>query len=212
MIKPQAKKKLNGQIIEIDHLRGENMNNSDKDIRFYRTKERIITAMIDLLKVKSFDQVTVKDICEKATISRSGFYLHYIDKYDLVEKYQLEFMTYVNQLIEESSKENLSMEETMIQLLYYFKEEGQLLGLLISNKGSVEIQDQMKRVFQQNALKNVIPHINLSLKNDVEKHYLVTFFSNAMFGIFQEWIHSGQKEKPEELVQILTKFIPYKLV
>ena len=70
----------------------------------------------------------------------------------------------------------------------------------------------MKRVLQQNALKNVILHINLSLKNDIEKHYLGTFFSNAMFGIFQEWIHSGQKEKPEELVQILIKFIPYKLV
>lgn len=48
-------------------------------------------------------------------------------------------MTYIKQLIEKSSKENLSMEETMIKLLYFFKEEGQLLGTLISNKGSVEI-------------------------------------------------------------------------
>jgi AcrR family transcriptional regulator len=186
------------------------MNTSDKDIRFYRTKDRIITAMIELLKIKSFDQVTVKDICEKATISRSGFYLHYIDKYDLVEKYQLEFMTYVNQLIEDSSPKKLSLEETMIKLLYFFKDEGQLLGLLISNKGSVEIQDQVKRILQQNALKNVIPHLNLPLKNEMEKHYLVTFFSNAMLGLLQEWINTGQKEKPEELVQILNKFIPYK--
>ncbi|HFX3810922.1 TPA: TetR/AcrR family transcriptional regulator [Enterococcus faecium] len=188
------------------------MNNSDKDIRFYRTKERITTAMLDLLKTKSFTQITVKDICEKATISRSGFYLHYIDKYDLVEKFQLEFMTEVNLLIEESSRENLSMEKTMVKLLYYFKEEGQLLGLLISNKGSVEIQDQVKRVLQQNALKNIVPHINLPIQNSVEKHYLVTFFSNAMLGLLQEWIHTGQKEKPEELVQVLIKFIPYKLV
>lgn len=67
-------------------------------------------------------------------------------------------------------------------------------------------------MLHQNALKNVIPHINLSLKNNIEKHYLVTFFSNAMLGLIQEWIHSGQKEKPEELVQVLIKIIPYKLI
>lgn len=57
--------------------------NQKKDIRFYRTKERIITVITEILKVKSFDQVTVKDIYKKAIISRSGFYLHYMDKYDL---------------------------------------------------------------------------------------------------------------------------------
>ncbi|WP_445450890.1 TetR/AcrR family transcriptional regulator [Enterococcus faecalis] len=183
-----------------------------KDILFYRTKERIITAITELLKVKSFDQVTVKDICKKATISRSGFYLHYMNKYDLVEKYQLELITNINQLIEENSKENLSMEKTLIKLLYFLKDEGQLLGLLISKKESVEIQNQVKKVLQQNALKNVIPHISFPLENEIEKHYLVIFFSNAMLGTLQEWINTEQKEDHEELVQILNKFIPYKLI
>lgn len=129
----------------------------------------------NLLKTKSFDQVTVKDICEKATISRSGFYLHYIDKYDLVEKYQLELMSHVNQLIDEATKLKTPMEETMIKLLYFFQKEGELLGLLISNKGSVEIQNQVKKILQQNTLKNVVSHVNLTVETDIEKHYLVIF-------------------------------------
>lgn len=96
------------------------MKNKEKDVRFYRTKERILSAMTELLKNKNFHQVTVKDLCEKAEISRSGFYLHYMDKYDLVEKYQLELMTQVNCLIEENVKEKRSMEETLIKLLYFF--------------------------------------------------------------------------------------------
>lgn len=188
------------------------MKNTEKDIRFYRTKKQIIIAMVELLKIKSFNQITVKNICEKAKISRSGFYLHYMDKYDLIEKYQLELMTYINQMIEETSKEKLSMEETMTKLLYFFKDEGQLLGLLISNKGSIEIQTQVKKMLQQNALKHVIPHINLPLDNETERYYLVIFFSNAMLGLLQEWINTGQKEKPEELVKILSKLIPYELI
>ncbi|EHS2295468.1 TetR family transcriptional regulator C-terminal domain-containing protein, partial [Enterococcus faecalis] len=111
-----------------------------------------------------------------------------------------------------TSKEKLSMEETMIKLLYFFKDEGQLLGLLISNKGSIEIQTQVKKMLQQNALKHVIPHINLPLDNETERYYLVIFFSNAMLGLLQEWINTGQKEKPEELVKILSKLIPYELI
>lgn len=188
------------------------MKNKEKDIRFYRTKERILSAMTELLKNKNFHQVTVKDLCEKAEISRSGFYLHYMDKYDLVEKYQLELMTQVNCLIEENVKEKRSMEETLIKLLYFFLNEGQLLALLISNKGSADIQDQVKKVLQQNATKNIIPHIDLPLNNESEKHYLVIFFSNAVLGILQEWINTGQKEKPEELVQMINKFIPYTFI
>ena len=64
----------------------------DKDIRYQRTKKNILEAMTQLLEKKNFEQITVKNICEQAEISRSGFYLHYTDKYDLVEKYQLELM------------------------------------------------------------------------------------------------------------------------
>ncbi|MGZ2546862.1 TetR/AcrR family transcriptional regulator [Staphylococcus saprophyticus] len=36
----------------------------------------------------NFDEISVKDICKLAEISRGTFYLHYQDKYDLVSKYQ----------------------------------------------------------------------------------------------------------------------------
>ncbi|WP_260608650.1 TetR/AcrR family transcriptional regulator [Enterococcus durans] len=141
------------------------MTKKEKDIRYYRTKKRMNDAMIELLKIKNFNQITVKDICEKATISRSGFYLHYMDKYDLVEKYQLELMKQINRIIDEETKRNASMEEIMIKILYFFKKEGLLLGLLLSNKGSVEIQNQVKKALQQNGLKNVLSYINYDLSN-----------------------------------------------
>lgn len=191
---------------------GGNMTKKEKDIRHYRTKKRMNDAMIELLKIKNFNQITVKDICEKATISRSGFYLHYMDKYDLVEKYQLELMKQINRIIDEETKRNASMEEIMIKILYFFKKEGLLLGLLLSNKGSVEIQNQVKKALQQNGLKNVLSYINIKFETEIEKHYLVIFFSNAAFGLLQEWINNGQKESPEELVRILNKIVPYKFI
>lgn len=50
------------------------------------TRNIIITAFMKLLEKFDFEQITVKEIVKKSGISRSTFYLHFEDKYDLFEK------------------------------------------------------------------------------------------------------------------------------
>lgn len=56
-----------------------------KDIRVQKTIKNIEDTFLHLLKEKSFVNITIKDICDEAMISRSTFYSHYKDKYDLLE-------------------------------------------------------------------------------------------------------------------------------
>ena len=58
------------------------MNN--QDLRVQRTKKALITTFSDLLETKSFDNITIQDVCEKANVRRSTFYRHFNDKYDLL--------------------------------------------------------------------------------------------------------------------------------
>lgn len=58
-----------------------------KDIRVLKTKKSIEDAFLHLIKENSFAEITIKDICHKAMISRSTFYAHYKDKYDLLEHF-----------------------------------------------------------------------------------------------------------------------------
>ncbi|MFS0750963.1 TetR/AcrR family transcriptional regulator [Oceanobacillus sp. 1P07AA] len=55
------------------------MNNSS-------TRSIIINAFLDLLNDTRFVKLTVKQIVDKTGISRSTFYLHFYDKYDLLEQ------------------------------------------------------------------------------------------------------------------------------
>lgn len=57
-----------------------------QDIRIIKTKRNIEQAFMVLLNKKTFRSITIQDICEEALTSRSTFYLHYLDKYDLLEK------------------------------------------------------------------------------------------------------------------------------
>lgn len=59
---------------------------SPLDPRIKRTLLLIREAFVSLLEEKGFDQLTVRDITARADINRATFYLHYRDKYDLLEK------------------------------------------------------------------------------------------------------------------------------
>ena len=54
------------------------------DLRIIKTKKVIYEALIDLMKEKTFEEIKVSDICNKALINRSTFYAHYEDKYELL--------------------------------------------------------------------------------------------------------------------------------
>lgn len=43
-------------------------------------------ALISLLEIKSFEFITIKDICKLAKVNRSTFYLHYENLNDLLEE------------------------------------------------------------------------------------------------------------------------------
>lgn len=43
-------------------------------------------AFLSLLEEKDFEYITVKDVCTRACVNRSTFYLHYENLIDLVEE------------------------------------------------------------------------------------------------------------------------------
>lgn len=62
-----------------------------QDLRVVKTKRALKNSLLELLKVKTFEKITVSDICKTAMINRVTFYSHYQDKYDL-------FLDYINDI------------------------------------------------------------------------------------------------------------------
>lgn len=54
--------------------------------KYFRTAQRMDEALIGLLVEKDFEFVTVKEVCERAQVSRSTFYLHYRTLGDLLDE------------------------------------------------------------------------------------------------------------------------------
>jgi AcrR family transcriptional regulator len=70
----------------------------ENDPRVIRTRQLIQDAFNSLSKEKNFNDITIRDITERATINRTTFYAHFADKYVLIESLVSDtFMTVVCQ-------------------------------------------------------------------------------------------------------------------
>jgi len=75
------------------------MNKSES--KYFNTAFSMDEALIALLEVKDLEYITIKEICEKAGVNRSTFYLHYETIADLVnetmERVDARFLSYFAQ-------------------------------------------------------------------------------------------------------------------
>src|SRR5215472_9524879 len=63
-----------------------NTSRSQTDLRVRRTHKLLWEALMALLSTRAFEEITVRDICERAMVHRTTFYKHYEDKYALLEQ------------------------------------------------------------------------------------------------------------------------------
>lgn len=62
------------------------LSNSVKvDPRVVRTRKLLIDAFIEVQREKNFDDITIQDITDRATVNRATFYAHFQDKYELLD-------------------------------------------------------------------------------------------------------------------------------
>lgn len=64
---------------------GRDQKGAFMDRRIQRTRNSLFSAFIELRAVKPIEKITVKELTEKANISKQTFYLHFQDIYDLSE-------------------------------------------------------------------------------------------------------------------------------
>lgn len=66
------------------------MKRNDARVRY--TQKILKESFLKLLKEKPVNKITVKEVCELASLNRATFYTHYSDCFDLMEKIEEELV------------------------------------------------------------------------------------------------------------------------
>lgn len=187
------------------------------------TKEKIKDVFIKLINEKGFDSISVSDITRNANINRGTFYLHYLDKYDLLEKLEDELINEItNILIDETSiydlENNSPFEyDVVLKMLNYAKTEFSFIAAIASEKGDPQFPSKFKKLLHLqittkfgDLTKKLTP-----LVDGLSVDYNIEIMLAAPAAIILLWINNGGKDSSEKIAKLIvdgTRISPYDIV
>lgn len=184
--------------------------------KYFNTAILFDEALIQLLEKKDIEYITIKEICNKAGVNRSTFYLHYENINDLVEEtmdyINKKFMDYFNEdtkkfieKIKNSELEELKLIEKkyLTPYLTFIKENKKIF------KASFNNPIGMKATNKYNHLKYYIlnPILDRFNIDENEKSYLLAFYINGIMAIIKEWISTDCKDSIIDIENIIIKCV-----
>lgn len=180
-----------------------------------RTRAAIRETFIASVRESGFGKVTVRQIVEKAGINRGTFYLHFSDKYDLMEQIQNELLDGFRQVLivaidfGETYRHHLEKKPypQFAAIFAYFASHAELFELLSGKKGEAGFPAKLK--------KTVIRSFHRKLDNSriFERHpsvppdYFTAYTASLLLGITEAWLERGQNESAEELALIYNELM-----
>ena len=191
------------------------MNRSES--KYFATAVRMDEAFLELLEEKDFAYITVKEICEKAGVNRSTFYLHYetvnellaesaryiIDK--LIANMPQDTAEFIERLQTRPLEElHLITPEYLRPYLNFIKEHRRIFRTAVEHSYVLGMDDVYialnRHVFTPILDRFYIP--------PSKQQYIMLFYINGLMGVINEWLKEDCKDSVEHIISVMQICIP----
>lgn len=180
--------------------------------KYYNTALLMNHALIDLLNKKDYDFITIKEICKKAGVNRSTFYLHYDNLGDLlgetIQNTNQNFLACfaksapkIAPRITSQNKQDLIFitPEYLLPYLNYIKENKVVYQ--VSAKHPNLMQSIKKyNLLKENILYPIFRQFNIQ---ENQQKYVSAYYINGVYAIIDEWIKDGCQDDINLIMQTI---------
>ena len=154
-------------------------------------------ALVQLMREKEFESISVTDICKTAGFSRMAYYRNFHSKNDILVKYMNMLADkFRTDLMETYPGISSKSYEIVLFAFKYFKNYHAYAECLIKANLSSILQDGLNYYFDRYVA---------GTGSDISRRYSLYYYSGALFNIYTTWVKGGMNESPEELAQIVYK-------
>lgn len=158
------------------------------DYRIEKTKRSIYNAFIELRARKPLEKITVKELCEKAQINKSTFYVYYHDVYDLSDKIE-------NEVIFEVLKNLDNTEETLTdpagfarKLFFAYSAQNSLISTIFTGTRAGQLPLKIEA-----SLKETIYTHYPQYKDDIEFNIRLTYSIYGGYYAYNQYCKCGDE-------------------
>ncbi|WP_455538895.1 TetR/AcrR family transcriptional regulator [Terrisporobacter sp.] len=161
-----------------------------KDLRFQKTEYLLKEAIFELLREKSYKQISVTDICKKAMCSRNAFYQHYESKEHLIESI---INSIISDVLAGCAPTVTSIHEVNQETIRHYTDN--ILSAVYERKDDIRLLLDINHLYFCSKLKKSIIENNLSLyskcvatpEEELVNLYWV-YISSGIIGFIEYWL------------------------
>lgn len=179
----------------------------NKDRRIRKTKDVLKKSLISLMKEKSINSITVKELCEKADINRGTFYLHYKDVFHMLSEIEKELFEGFQDMIlsYEISPDKIETKPILKDIFTFIAKNSDFCIVILCERGDMAFMKKIVSVIYE---KGYSDWSNILKKNDkdlFDKYY--SFILYGAIGLIDYWLKNELKESPEYMAMLTENII-----
>lgn len=174
-------------------------------------------ALLDLLQKKDYEFITVKEVCEKAGVNRSTFYLHYEGMDDLLkESYELICNRFFDQckpfdVTREQAERNAKSEgflitpEYLVPYLNFVRQNRKVYVLIMQNAALFGADKTFEKMYGD-IFSPVLEKYSVPRNR---RQYVFAYYMRGTLAIIETWVKEDCLLGTDEVVSIITDCLPH---
>lgn len=166
------------------------------DRRARKTRETLFGTFIELLREKGFERITIQEIADRADVNRGTVYLHFQDKFDLLNQCIDSYLHELNESCRPEVPEE-SPETSLLRTFEYLEQSAELYSLLVRSEGNPAFRLRLSAMLKQ----GVDEQFDRLVEDDrINKEIAVQFLTTAIVGLIEWWLAEERPYSPTEMV------------
>ncbi|MBR4344056.1 MAG: TetR/AcrR family transcriptional regulator C-terminal domain-containing protein [Lachnospiraceae bacterium] len=177
------------------------MNNSDNPSAI-RSKKEITQALLTLMQMYPYSEISVKQIILEAKLARKTFYRNYESKDDVLISMIKETLHSYYNIVDTGYGDVLST-------VFSFAEKNKEILLLLDKNNMLHIVLQCMNEYGPLLRSEFVSESNPFniLFEGLDSNYLMAFNIGAFWNVISMWIHRGMNDKPEDIMSMIDQYL-----
>ena len=166
--------------------------------RICLSKKLLKNALLELLREKRIDKISISELCSAAQINRTTFYKYYGNQYDLLAEMEQDFFRQLQENFLDKDPDDV---ENLTELIRFLDADQDRWKVLINSVGDQAFTEKLfdtpaiRSLFRRHSLRNVDPRT---------EGYVRTFFCQGGYAVIRRWLNAEPPgESPEEFARLL---------
>ncbi len=168
------------------------------------TIQSIEEAMIILMKLKPFKEISISELCTKAGVSRMAFYRHFNSIQDVLVRYLKDQQkVFLHQI-----RKNKNIDQTYIGYRY--------LSMIENEKEFYKaiFDAELQWVFMDFMIEGINlvnrEFIHSVYKDELQKEYMLSFYAGGYISLFAKWLKNDCKDSKSEILNLMLLHLDYR--